>query len=157
MKDFIATNHNLQDVISQLQEELVDNPTLLITTQDATTGKWGLSRLWRMWVATVSDWAASSGVTMPYCISADGTFVGSRPFNADDGHELFTANFMGADEEGNRLSWARSKSTGGGRVATKGERFHALRQLEQYATERGIALVKPRDSEYTKLEDQQSQ
>lgn len=41
------------------------------------------------------------------------------------------------------------------RVATKGERLHAMRLMEAWATERGIVLLNPRDSEYRQLIEQQ--
>ena len=156
MKDQIATINNLSQVFNQIQTEIEEKRTILISTQGATTGKWGMAQLWRVWIQAVSDYAAANGVTMPLCITPDGTFIGTRPFNKSDGHELFTANFMGTDETGQRLSWAKNKAANSGRPATAGERFHALRQLEQYALERGIPLIKPRESEYAKLEQEEN-
>lgn len=84
---------------------------------------------------------------MPLFIKPNGEFVGSRSFDANDAHELFTMRWLGTDENGNRLSWSRTGREGM-RAATKGERFGALRSHEEYANERGIILFKPRDSEY---------
>lgn len=43
----------------------------------------------------------------------------------------------------------------GMRVATKGERLHAMRRMEAWATERVIVLLNPRGSEYRQLIEQQ--
>ena len=98
---------------------------------------------------------AANGATMPLCISANGQNYGSRPFNADDAHELFTARWLGVDADGNRLSWSK-QGREGMRAATKGERFLAMQQHEDWATERGIILLNPRDSEYRQLEREQN-
>ena len=45
----------------------------------------------------------------------------------------------------------------GMRPATRGERFDALRRHEAWATERGIRLFNPRDSEYRELMKEQEQ
>ena len=114
-----------------------------------------MARLWRGWMATTAKFMAKNGVTMPLMINADGVTYASRPFNADDAHELFTRQHLGVDEKGVRLSWAKS---GEQRKATKGERFDALRKHEMWASDRGITLFKPRDdSEYQQLIDKQDQ
>jgi hypothetical protein len=104
-------------------------------------------------MATTADFMAKNGVTMPLMVNSDGVTYSNRPFNADDAHELFTRQHLGVDDNGVRLSWAKS---GEQRKATKGERFDALRKHEAWASERGIILFKPRDSEYSKLTEQQS-
>ncbi len=155
MKDYQLTKHNLAPFFKDIQEELEINPVLIVTAQSASTGKWGLARLWRMWMGTTADWMAAKGCTQPLYIDPEGKYHGSRKFNAEDSHSLFTSLWLGTDENGLRLSWAK-KAHDGMRAATKGERFGALRSHEEYATERGLILLKPRDSEYQKLTDEQN-
>ena len=155
MKDYQVTNHNLQQFFSDIQEELGDSPVLIVTTQDGNIGKWGMARLWRQWMATTAKFMAAQGVTMPLMRKTDGSGYGSREFNPDDAHELFTCQWLGVDKDGNRLSWSRS-GRDGKRPATKGERFLAMVKHEQWCVEKGISLLKPRDSEYAKLEQEQN-
>lgn len=155
MKDFMVTNHSLEQYISNLQDELEKTPVIVITTQDGNTGKWGMARLWRSWMAATGKFMAGNGVTQPLMIGANGKHYGKRPFNKDDAHELFTSEHLGVDAAGVRLSWAK-KDHDGMRAATKGERFNAMFKHEIWASERGIILFKPRDSEYKKLQDKQN-
>lgn len=154
MKDYQLTKNNLESFFHDIQAELDGTPVVIVSTQDAGTGKWGMAKLWRSWIGKVADVMAGRGSTMPLVIKANGEHHGSRPFNASDAHELFTASFLGVDGEGYRLSWSK-KSHDGMRAATKGERFIALRKLEMFCLEKGIPVFKPRDSEYSKLEEEQ--
>ena len=151
MKDFTLSPHNLQSLINALQDELQSTPLLLVTTSDPATGKWGMAKLWRAWMATTGEGMAQQGATMPPCSREDGTAWGSRPFNANDAHELFTMRWLGSDSTGTRLSWAKADHDGM-RAATRGERYHAMVQHEAWAGDRGIILIKPRDSEYAEIE-----
>ena len=63
---------------------------------------------------------------------------------------------FGVDADGTRLSWSK-KGRDGMRAATKGERFNALRQHEDWATEKGLQLFNPRGSEYDQLTKEQEQ
>lgn len=155
MRDYSVSAHNVQAFIGELQSELAKAPLLLVTTSNPATGKWGMARLWRAWMSTTGDWMAAHGATMPLCLRPNGEQWGSRPFNADDAHELFTARWLGVDADGNRLSWSK-QGREGMRAATKGERFLAMQQHEDWATERGIILLNPRDSEYRQLEREQN-
>lgn len=154
MKDYAVTKHNLDELMSDIKKELEESALVIVTTQQGGTGKWGLARLWRAWMASTADFMANNGVTMPLMLDVNGEAYGKRPFNADDAHELFSRKHSGVDEHGNRLSWAKN---GNQRKATKGERFNALQRHEAWASERGIMLYKPRGSEYEKLEQEQSQ
>lgn len=156
MKDFQLNKHNLGQFWIDTQNMLEEKPNLVVSMQEAGSGKWGMARLWRMWMSTTGEWMASQGVTMPMFITPEGKFVGKRPFNAEDAHELFTSRWLGVDENGLRLSWSRSGHDGM-RPATKGERLGALRSHEEYANERGLLLFKPRDSEYQKLLDAENE
>jgi hypothetical protein len=153
MKDYQVSVHNLQEFIDEIQKELQEGKLVIVNSQPAGTGKWGMARLWRSWMATTAKFMAGNGVNMPLMIKQDGSWYGSRPFSPDDAHELFTRSHLGVDKDGIRLSWAKSGSQ---RKATKGERFNALRKHEIWCSDRGIILFKPRDSEYEKLEQEQN-
>lgn len=154
MKDFQVSTHNLELFIEEIQKELSEEKLLIVNSQPAGTGKWGMARLWRAWMATTAKFMAGNGAKMPLMIKKDGSWYGSRPFDANDAHELFTRQWLGVDQEGTRLSWAKS---GDHRKATKGERFNALRKHEHWCIEKGITLFKPRGSEYEKLEQEQNE
>jgi len=150
------TKHNREDFHNQIESELEKNAVIIVTTQVAGTGKWGMARLWRAWMTSTAKVMAGNGVTMPLMISDKGQFYGKRMFNANDAHDLFTSQHLGVDAKGVRLSWAK-KDHDGMRAATKGERFNAMFKHEIWATERGIILFKPRESEYQKLEKEQNE
>ena len=148
MKDVTVNNHNVQDYFEELIKEIDQHGNVICSSQPATVGKWTLARLWRAWMSTTAKFMAENGVTMPLMVNPDGVSYAKRPFNADDAHELFTRQHLNVDENGERLSWAKS---GTQRKATKGERLDALRKHEIWCSERGISLFKPRNSEYDKL------
>ena len=154
MKPVTVTNDNLESFFEDFVRELDEHKVLIVSYQQASTGKWGMARLWRAWMSTTAEFMAKNGVTMPLMVNADGVTYSSRPFNAEDAHELFTRQHLGVDEVGVRLSWAKS---GEQRKATKGERFNALRKHEEWSSERGIILFKPRIGEYNDLIKQQEQ
>ena len=153
MSEYQLTKNNLSQVFGELQKELEANPVLIVEVKSGDTGKWGLARLWRAWMASTAKWMANNGARMPLVLKTDGSGYGSREFNASDAHELFTHQHLGADIDGNRLSWAK-KSHDGMRAATKGERFNAMQKHEMWASERGIILMVPRDSDYFKMTGQ---
>lgn len=154
MPELMVTRGNLDEAMALIQDEIERSHVALVSVSSGTTGKWGMSRLWRSWCASVAKWMSAQGVTMPLAVRASGELYGRRPFNADDAHELFTMQLLGCDADGTRLSWAKSPHDGM-RVATKGERLHAMRRMEAWATERGIVLLNPRDSEYRQLIEQE--
>ncbi len=156
MDDFRLSVHSLPQCISQLQTALETDPILVISIQPENTGKWGMAKLWRMWMASTAEFMAKNGVTMPLMVNAEGVIYGTRQFKSDDAHELFTARWLGVDADGTRLSWAR-KGHDGMRAATKGERFNALRLHEDWATDKGVLLFKPRGSEYEQVAKEQDQ
>lgn len=139
--------------MDEVQKELEENDLLVASLQPAKTGKWGMARLWRAWMAATADFMAKQGVKMPLMVNDKGEVYGWRAFNAQDAHELFTRQWLGVDEKGIRLSWAKS---GDHRKATKGERFNALRKHENWCIEKGIVLFKPRGSEYEQMEKQEN-
>lgn len=157
MKDYQVSSHNLQQFFEELQKEIGENKLIVVTTQQAGTGKWGMARLWRKWMATTADFMSERGVTVDIK-NSDGVIIFSKPFTGEDAHDLFTKHHLGVDENGNRLSWRKSSSKSDeSRTATKGERFNALRKHESWCIEKGIILFKPRDSEYEKLAQEQDQ
>lgn len=155
MKDFPLSKHNINSLFEELSKELEMAPLIVVSSQNASTGKWGMARLWRAWMSSTAAWMVKNGATMPLCLNKDGSCYGNRPFNPDDAHELFTIQWLLVDSDGTRLSWAK-KSHDGMRAATKGERFLAMFKHEQWSIERGIMLFKPRDSEYSRLENEQN-
>ena len=128
MKEFSMTNDN-HEVVSEsfsvaVWEILDSSGTAIITiaAADNYVGKWGMARLWRSWVASCSKFMNDNGATMPLFYDKDGNAHGSRPFNANDGHELFTIKMLGQDEHGNRLSWAKQDHDGM-KAANEGQRL----------------------------------
>lgn len=154
MKDFALTKGSFEGFFNEIQNELEVTPLLVVTTQSGETGKWGMARLWRSWMGSTAKFMAANGITMPLMIGADGQHFGKREFNAEDAHEAFTSRCLGVDANGARLSWSK-KGRDGMRPATKGERFNALRKHEIWCVERGIAIINPRDSEYSQLAEEQ--
>ena len=152
-KEYQLTMHNLSEVFNGLQSQLINDPHLIVNVQAPGVGKWGMSRLWRQWMNTTAIFMASNGCTMPHYQTKDGDMVGTRPFNENDAHELFTSRWMGLDNQGNRLSWAK-KDSDGKKAALKGERFQAMRKHDEWAIEKGIVLMQPRGSEYEQLQNQ---
>lgn len=155
MKDYTLTRYTHQEFSELIQDELAKTPVIIVSTQDGNTGKWGMARLWRAWMASTAKFMATNGVTMPLMYDKDGRPYGRRAFNANDAHELFTHQYLGVDADGARLSWAK-KDHEGMRVATKGERFNAMFKHEMWSGDRGIILFKPRGSEYEQLEQEQN-
>lgn len=149
------TQATLGDLFDQVQGMLDKTPVLVISVQEENTGKWGMARLWRRWMATTAQFMAARGCTQPLYIDPDGKHHGSRPFGPEDAHELFTAKWLGVGASGERLSWSK-QGRDGMRPANKGERFHALRQHENWCTEKGIALFNPRYSEYQQLQQEEN-
>lgn len=124
-----------------------------VSINERNIGKWTLTRLWRAWMSDIAKWMSANGATMPLVIGANGEFSGQRAFNADDAHELFSVMTLGTDKDGNRLSWSKS-GRDGCRPASKGERVLAMQRVEAWASERGIKLMNPADSELRKIENE---
>lgn len=154
--EYTVTANNAQEFIDSLMDEIKDSGgCVIVKTQSANVGSWSMARLWRSWMASTALFMASNGVTMPLMIDRNGNTYGKRNFNAEDAHDLFTAKWLGEDENGNRLSWSRNGREGM-RAATKGERLHALRQHEEWCSTKGIVLINPSDSEYRQLLEQEN-
>lgn len=152
MKDYQVSSQNFDQFFNDIGKELEEHGTLIVNCQSAKTGKWGMSRLWRAWMSTTAKFMAAQGCTMPLMIKGDGGHFGKREFNANDAHELFTAQWLSVDAKGIRLSWAK-QGHDDMRPATKGERYTAMMKHENWCVEKGIKLFKPRGSEYSQLEE----
>lgn len=119
---------------------------------DETIGTVPMLRTWRKWMAETAAFMAARGCTMPHYIDKDGKHHGTRPFNADDAHELFTSTYLGVDEHGRRKSWSLT-SADNEIQASMGDRLHAMDTHLQWALEKGIKLTIPRKSEYQQYRD----
>lgn len=153
MTDYHLTQGNKRKVAKEIMAELEKKGHLIVSTKSADTGKWGMARLWRAWMDSTGKWMAANGATMPLFINAKGEWYGTRKFNKDDAHELFTSQWLGVDETGKRLCWAKAPHDDM-IPAIKAQRFTAMLRHENWATERGIQLMVPRDSEYMKLKEE---
>lgn len=156
MTDHHLTQGNKRQVAKDILAELNEKGHLIVSTKSANTGKWGMARLWRMWMDKTATWMAQNGATMPLLINSKGEWYGTRKFNKDDAHELFTSQWLGVDENGKRLCWAKAPHDDM-IPANKGQRFTALLRHENWATERGIQLMIPNDSEYMQIKNQVGQ
>ena len=154
MTEIMVTRCNINQALDAIHDEIAQSHVALVTIHPGNTGKWSMSKLWRAWMATTAQWMAANGATMPLGPLESKRQYGSRPFNQDDAHELFTALHGYTDKHGERLSWSRS-GRDGMRPATKGERVAMLMRHEAWCSERGIMLINPRDSEYKKLLNEQ--
>jgi len=154
MKDYLVTEETIKEFTLAVAIELRDSPSLLFTSQDPSIGKWGMAKLWRMWMSETAKFMAANGSVMPLMIAKDGSWFGERPFNEKDAHELFTSQWLGLDGEGKRLSWAKDDREGM-RKATKAERYIAMMKHENWCIEKGINLPAPKDSDYFRMKKEQ--
>ena len=152
MPDLMVTRGNLDEAMALIQDEIERSHVAMVSVSSGSTGKWGMSRLWFAWMSATASWMAARGATMPLWPIESKQAYGSRPFNQDDAHCLFTALHGYTDKDGERLSWSKSGHDGM-RAATKGERLAMMMRHEAWASERGIQLMNPRDSEYRQLVD----
>ena len=152
MPELMVTRGNLDEAMTLIQDEIERSHVAMVSVSSGSTGKWGMSRLWFAWMSATASWMAARGATMPLGPLESKQAYGSRPFNQDDAHCLFTALHGYTDKDGERLSWSKSGHDGM-RAATKGERLAMMMRHEAWASERGIQLMNPRDSEYRQLAD----
>lgn len=156
MKEFSFTNENhsvVSESANDYLNEILDaggTANMTIASANDYIGKWGVVKLWWSWVTTCAEFMNENGARMPLFMDKNGNPTGTRPFDKNDGYYLFTVKYLGQDERGNRLSWAR-KDHDGMISANQGQRLHAMRQLHEWASERGITLYNPRNSQYLEL------
>lgn len=153
--DIVISKGNLEAGFNQLGDEvdriLTEGGQARVQVTKKNNGTLPMLKLWRMWMTVVGEWMASRGATMPLCMR-NGKPWGSRPFSADDAHELFCFKFMPVDAYGERYSWVLSRDSNNGRKAADiGMRLRCMDQMHEWATERGIALPVPEQSEYHNL------
>lgn len=143
-----AADDETQEFITRTQVGL----EIVARTADKNTGTVPMLRTWRGWMRETAVWMAWNGARMPLVIRSDGTLWGSRAFNENDAHDLFTAKWLGVDESGVRYSWRmRGEGADGSTAAPKSKRLRAMECHEEWCTDRGIKLTIPEDSEYRKL------
>lgn len=155
-KEFIANNLDEFHAVAGHAVDHFDSsdkPLKFTVTEHNGTGKTGMLRLWRKWMAITADYMSANGSKMPLMTRSDGSWYGSRPFNSDDAHALFTSQWLGLNEKGERLSWVMSD---GENVADTGQRFRAMLQHEDWCLEKGIKLPQPRNSELHELKGKQN-
>lgn len=153
MPDYRITTETAADTLAAILDSMEPGKTYDLSISERDIGKWSIARLWRAWMSDIAAHMAASGVVMPEYIDSKGLVHGQRPFNAEDAHLMFTNRVLGTDAQGKRLSWSKS-GRDGMRPASKGERLLAMQRVEAWATENGIRLMNPRDSEYRKLVDE---
>ena len=156
MIDFKVNQATFGQFVSLISAEITQGREIHFAEIEQDTGKWGMAKLWRVWMESTCKYMNSAGVRMPLMVKSTGESYGSRGFTPEDCHLLFTSQWLGVDKDGMRLSWSK-KGRDGMRAATKGERFHAMLRHEEWALSRGIVLMKPRDSEYWKLEQESNE
>lgn len=104
-----------------------------------------MKRTWRMWMRETANWMAANGAVMPLMIKRDGTNHGSRPFNEQDAHELFTRQYLGVDASGERYKTA---------TGDKGTMLSMMDRHLAWSTEKGISLTVPSDGEFQRLREE---
>ena len=151
MRNGVQTRDQANDLLVQCYNSITDLQAQLPEPEKKDAGKWTMARLWRSWMAVTAEWMAGNDIVMPKWMKEDGTHSKEkRPFNKNDAHELFTMQWLGTDEHGNRLSWAKEGDENA-IIADKGQRFYALQQHQIWMTERGIKHINPRESEFASL------
>lgn len=159
MAEVIVTRTDRVKLNETLDRMLKTSAALKVTIKDSSTGKWGMSRLWRSWMASTAQWMAKQGSRMPVAAEINGKptmnffhpnaiITEWRPFDGNDAHEAFTRKWLGTNNNGERLSWKRDE---GVNVADKGQRYEAMVQHQVYMLEKGIQFMDPRDSEFRQL------
>ena len=57
MKDITVTNQNIQDFFEELISEIDEHGSVICSTKTASTGKWGMARLWQHgWLQRLILW-----------------------------------------------------------------------------------------------------
>lgn len=154
MNDYRVNQHNLAEFVAMMQMELAEKGELIISTQPAAIGKWGMSQMWRVWMDITHSWLKGHNVKMAVDVhEPSGRYITCRPLSLQDVHQLFTKAWLGVDSNGNRLTWSMNDKKGL-RAATQGERLFCMQQHELWALSNGISLFKPRGSELSQLERQ---
>lgn len=165
--EFILYNTDgLQAIAGYVFEhfENSNNPLRFVGTEK-NNGTLPMLKLWRLWMKDIAEFQRNRGAQMPIFapyLSADGGLmnkvIGYRAFNENDAHEAYTTLCLGTDENGFRLSWAvNSDEYEGRKVASIGQKLHAMQKFHQFCLEKGIKITIPEQCEYRDLCDKQEQ
>lgn len=154
MHDYRVNKHNLNEFVAALIADISERGEVIVSTQPAAIGEWGMSKLWRVWMGITHQWLKGNNVKMPvYIDESSGLWTTSKHLSLQDTHEMFTLAWLGVDSNGKRLTWSMDDK-GACRAATQGERLFCMQQHEQWALNNGINLFKPRGNEMSQLEKQ---
>lgn len=134
----------------------LDRSIVKLKVADTDTGSLSMMKTWRMWMAEAAVHMCHLGCSMPLYYDGDGNPHGTRPFNENDAHELFTSKLLGTNDLGERLSW-KMDSDGGATVATREQRLLAMDKFDNWAAERGIRITIPRLGAYAEYKECQEQ
>jgi hypothetical protein len=148
---FSAVTPEGQKYLDQLQL----NDEVEVSVADGNPGSWPMLKTWRKWMDETAREMSRRGCTMPLYTDSKGVSHGTRPFKADDAHDLFTSTYLGTDEQGRRKTWSLTDKRDEVQ-ASKGDRLWAMDMHVQWCLERGIKLTIPSNSEYRKLHQQQA-
>lgn len=155
---FRLGNNVLLPECEKAREEMNNHPigsVVNIEFSDKDPGSVNMLRTWRGWMNETATHMAHMGCTMPLYIDSKGDPHGSRPFNADDAHELFTMKYLGSDDQGRRKTWSMSRKDDGTVQASIGDRLWAMQSHLDWCSERGINITIPRNSEFNQLTEKQ--
>lgn len=133
------------DAARKLVNSTGNHAPVKLKDAETDTGSLSMLQTWRMWMREVAAHMTHQGCTMPLYFDSKGQPHGTRPFNENDAHELFTGKLLGRDKDGKRLSWAKKN---GEQIATKEQRLFAMDKLVVWATERGIPITIPNSGDY---------
>ena len=114
-------------------------------------GSQSILNTWLQWMGETAAFMSARGVKMDV-INVDGTVMGTRAFNKDDAHDLFSGKYLGKDEKGRRKTWKRCSPDSDEVQASKGDRVWCMNSHLVWATERGVKLTIPTNSEFNKLQ-----
>jgi hypothetical protein len=154
-REFYITRTDYKTALNLYAEEMLqDCQCLLVTIEDPKakdSGKWTMSRLWRSWMGSTSEFLHKQGMTMNV-MSAKGTIASTRPITGDDCHDIFCLKYLGTDNQGSRYSWTKHQKPGVP-WADKGMRLDAMQKHQVWMLENGIKFLDPADSEFRQLCD----
>jgi len=149
MKELAVSKLSRDRLLEHVDEMLKTMPVIRVTLEDAADkpiGNWTMSRLWRSWMKSTADFAAAKG-TKIVRRTADGREGRPRPYDENDAHYDFTVAYIGTNDDGEPLSWARS----GKNIASKDQRIIAMTKHKVFMMEQGIKHIDPADSEFRSL------
>lgn len=143
MKGFQLSRATLPAFLQELERELqAAGGFLEVDTRSLRTGRWTMARLWRAWMQPTTSYLVQRGYHQALLLDPQGRPYGQRNLTEEDAHQAFTAQWLGVDRAGFRLSWSRTGRPGM-RAATARERMTALQRHQAWAQRRGVSLEIP--------------